>query len=82
MSTLKMKLERKKRGLTQTELAEMLNTTKQSISNWEHGICVPSYGKLKELEKVLDKSIDELLKPVDEEIECRDTANISNTQSA
>ncbi len=40
---------RKALGLTQTELAELLGCTQESISKWENGNC-PSYiNKLAEL---------------------------------
>lgn len=65
MPTLNMKLERQNKGYTQLEIAEMLNTEKSAVCKWEKGINVPSYGKLKQLEKILGKSIDELLKPVE-----------------
>lgn len=40
---------RKKQGLTQTDLAEQLNVSVQTISKWECGTHAPTAKKLKEL---------------------------------
>ena len=50
-----MKLEeklvalRKEKGLTQLQLAEMLNVSRQAVSRWEGGLAVPSLENLKYL---------------------------------
>ena len=38
----KLSLLRKRRGMTQLELAEELNVSRQAVSRWEQGISNPS----------------------------------------
>ena len=52
---------RKARGLTQSELAEKLFVTPQSISKWESGTCAPDVEKLCLLCEVLGVTADRLL---------------------
>lgn len=54
---------RKGRELTQEQLAEQLNVSRQSVSKWESGQVVPEVEKLIEMSKAFDVSIDYLLKP-------------------
>lgn len=54
---------RKGRELTQEQLAEQLNVSRQSVSKWESGQVVPEVEKIVELSRVFDVSIDHLLKP-------------------
>lgn len=51
---------RKRRKLTQLELAEMLGVSNRSVSNWENGICLPDVSLYKPLCDVLEISINEL----------------------
>ena len=52
---------RKKQGLSQEELGEKIDVTRQTISNWELGETSPNTEQLKLLSKELNVSIDELL---------------------
>ena len=52
---------RKKNGLSQEQLGEKINVTRQTISNWELGETSPNPEQLKLLSKELNVSIDELL---------------------
>ena len=52
---------RKKKGLSQEELSEMVGVTRQTISNWELNETQPNPEQLKLLSKTLNVSIDELL---------------------
>ncbi len=52
---------RKKQGLSQEQLGEMIDVTRQTISNWELGETNPNPEQLKKLSQVLNVSIDELL---------------------
>ena len=52
---------RKKKGLSQEQLGEEVNVTRQTISNWELGETSPNPEQLKKLSTVLNVSIDELL---------------------
>ena len=53
---------RKKKGLTQIELANKLNITDRAVSKWERGKGCPDISLLEDLSKILDVSIIELLK--------------------
>lgn len=52
---------RKKKGLSQEQLGEKIDVTRQTISNWELGQTQPNPEQLKLLSKELNVSIDELL---------------------
>ena len=52
---------RKKQGLSQEQLGEKIDVTRQTISNWELGETQPNPEQLKLLSKTLNISIDELL---------------------
>lgn len=52
---------RKKMGISQEQLGEKINVTRQTISNWELGETSPNPEQLKLLSKVLNVSVDELL---------------------
>lgn len=51
---------RKEAKLSQEQLAEKLNVTRQTISNWELGQTVPDINQAKELSKIFNISLDEL----------------------
>lgn len=52
---------RKKEGLSQEELAEKVNVSRQTISKWEMGQSAPEMEKLIALSKLFNLSIDELV---------------------
>ncbi len=52
---------RKKEGISQEQLGEQVNVTRQTISNWELNETSPNPEQLKLLSKALKVSIDELL---------------------
>ena len=52
---------RKEKGLSQEKLAEKINVTRQTISNWELGETSPNPEQLILLSKSLNISIDELV---------------------
>lgn len=52
---------RKHQGLSQEQLGEQVNVTRQTISNWELGETTPNAEQLKLLSKALLVSLDELL---------------------
>ena len=52
---------RKSKGLTQSELGELIGAGDKTISKWERGINVPDVIMLNKLAKVLDISIHEIL---------------------
>jgi len=52
---------RKERGLSQEELAESLNVTRQTISKWELNETSPNINQAKEISKLFNVSLDELV---------------------
>lgn len=68
---------RKKKGLSQEQLGEYINVTRQTISNWELGETTPNPEQLKLLSKTLNVSTDELL---DNDIKGVLEEKISNTE--
>ena len=52
---------RKARGITQTELAQSLSVTPQSVSRWETGQAYPDVVLLPKIAKYFDVTLDELM---------------------
>ena len=52
---------RKKKNMTQDELAEKLNVTRQAVSNWENGKTQPDIETLTRLAEVFDVSVERLI---------------------
>lgn len=52
---------RKEKGLSQLEVAESVNVSRQAISKWEVGTAVPSIDNLKSLSALYGVSVDTLL---------------------
>ena len=52
---------RKKNGLSQEQLGEKVNVTRQTISNWELEETQPNPDQLKLLSKALNVSVDDLI---------------------
>lgn len=63
----KIWLQRKKAGLSQEALGELLGVSRQAVSKWETGESTPEIAKLKGLAEAFDTSVDWLLSE-DEEI--------------
>lgn len=61
MLSKNLKIFRKRKGLTQENVAEALNVVRQTISKWEKGISVPDADMLIRLAEVLDVSVSELI---------------------
>lgn len=53
---------RKGKGLSQEQLAEQLNVSRQAISKWESGASIPESEKLLALSDYFQVSLDDLLK--------------------
>lgn len=51
---------RKRKKLTQRQLAEALGVTDRSVSNWENGVCLPDASLYRSLCDLLQISIEEL----------------------
>ena len=54
---------RKNNGLTQEQLAEQLNVSRQSVSKWESGQAAPDIDKIVALGEIFHVTTDYLLKP-------------------
>jgi len=52
---------RKEKGLTQADLAERLEVSRQSVSNWEVGTTTPSTKRLRDLSQLYGVPLDYLL---------------------
>ena len=52
-------------GLSQEDLAEKLNVTRQSVSKWEVGETMPDTDKLIKISEIFNVSTDYLLKGID-----------------
>lgn len=68
---------RKDNNLSQEKLAEKVAVTRQTISNWELSETSPNPNQLKQLSKVLNVSIDELL---DNDVRGVLVEKVSNTE--
>ena len=53
---------RKKQGLTQEKLAEMLNVSRQAVSKWESGAAYPETEKLIRLSEMYGCTLDDLIR--------------------
>lgn len=52
---------RRERGISQTDLSEALNVTKQAVSRWERGETYPAMELLPEIAVYFGVSVDRLL---------------------
>ena len=57
----KLKVLRKKQGLTQKDIADLVHVNRVTYTNWEHGMREPNFEKLSMLACIFDVSIDYLL---------------------
>lgn len=56
-----IKEARKDKGMTQKDLADILNITDRAVSKWERGLCAPDIALLEPLAQALDLTILELI---------------------
>ena len=68
---------RKKLNITQEELADKVGVSRQTISKWELGETAPDLKQSKELSKIFNVSLDEL---VDNDVKAVITEKVSNTE--
>lgn len=72
---------RKEKGLTQKQLADMLNITDKAVSKWERDVACPDTATLPKLADILGVTVEALLNaktaqaPVDDELETADDSN-------
>ncbi|MCK8625196.1 helix-turn-helix transcriptional regulator [Apilactobacillus sp. M161] len=58
----KIKTQREQVGMSQSELAQKLHVTRQTVSRWENDQTIPNLDTLNDISDELDISLDELLK--------------------
>ena len=74
-----LKKIRKDNNLSQEELAEKLNVTRQSVSKWESGVAYPEMDKVIQICKMFNLNIDDLLnKDIKEVNEAKESKSILN----
>ena len=74
-----LKKIRKDNNLSQEELAEKLNVTRQSVSKWESGVAYPEMDKVIQICKMFNLNIDDLLnKDIKEVNEAKESKSIFN----
>ena len=56
-----LKLLRKSKKMSQTELAKLLQVDQRTVSAWENDICQPSFEMLSKLCEVFDETFDSIL---------------------
>ena len=66
---------RKRKNLTQMQLAEKLNITDKAISKWERGVSMPDTSIMLDLCGILEISVNELLNGEEIEMQNNDTKN-------
>ena len=54
--------QRRRRSMTQQQLADELGITFQAVSKWENGIVFPNIEILPELSRILQVTVDDLLR--------------------
>lgn len=53
--------QRKTKGMTQKQLADLLNVSYQAVSRWEQGISLPSVDMIYDIAQTLETTVDFLL---------------------
>lgn len=69
------------KNLSQGDLADMLNVSRQSISKWENNITTPDLDKIIQMSDIFGVSIDELVRGNNETTHIENMATSSSTQS-
>lgn len=73
---------RTERNLSQEELANMLEVSRQSVSKWETNGSIPDLDKLIKLSEIFGVTIDEMIKGERVEVAKKDTKDTSAKQSS
>ncbi len=71
----KLQLIRKNKGLTQEELAERLDVSRQAVAKWESGQAYPDICNLIQISKLFNVTVDYLVKEQDCMINCTEDIN-------
>lgn len=75
----KIYMLRKKSGLSQEQLAEQLNVSRQAISKWESGQSIPESDKLLAISQYFNITLDFLMKDDTEQGDSYDNVQINNS---
>ena len=59
--------QRKIKGMTQKQLADLLHVSYQAVSRWEQGVSLPSVDMIYDIAKTLETTVDFLLNGLSEE---------------
>ncbi|MCL2421040.1 MAG: helix-turn-helix domain-containing protein [Defluviitaleaceae bacterium] len=78
----KIQILRKQKGISQEDLAEQMNITRQAVSKWEQGESTPDVENIIRLSEILSVSTDYLLKDHTAEAAAHRTTNNSNQNDA
>ena len=73
---------RKNKNLTQEEVAEKLNVTRQSVSKWETNQSTPDFDKILPLCELYEISPNDLIKGNEQELEEEKSENDINSNEA
>ncbi|MHA4990452.1 helix-turn-helix domain-containing protein [Cetobacterium somerae] len=76
----KIQFQRKKSGITQEELSEAMEVSRQAIAKWEAGLSFPEVKKIIKLSYLFNVSIDYLLKDEIENYEENNKKEIEKTK--
>ena len=63
----RLKYQRLKRGYNQQQIANVMNVSQVSVSNWERGVKEPNFSKLIQLSKLFGQTTDYMLGVSDKE---------------
>lgn len=63
----KLFMLRKEKGLTQADLAEKLEVSRQSVSKWEMGTAIPDLDRIRKISRFFSVSVDYL---VNDDVDC------------
>ncbi len=69
---------RKKKGMTQNDLAEKMNVTDKAVSKWERDLSCPDINTISKLADVLDVSVEALLKAKKKDASSTKTKDLIN----
>ena len=79
--------QRKKRNLTQKEIAKKIGVSTAAVSKWERGLCLPEISKFEDIAKVFDMTLAEVMQCKEEDNSAesfsevlRETINTSEEQ--
>jgi len=64
---------RRKKGLSQEQIADVIGVSRQAVAKWECGNNYPEVDKLIELSNLFEVSIDKLLKDIEDECSKKET---------